>query len=696
MTLGYHGRRVTLEDVRLAVAIGRDGVTAGMLVEAARYFGLCARAVTIEIEGLTSLTPGAILFWEFRHFVVFDHVDTDCVVIVDPAKGERRVQMQEFGRAFTGVAILLEPSIDFQVSAGPPHVKWGAWQQILRRPQRLIQISVSSLTLQIFALASPLLLGLIVDRIVPQRDYHLLLVVSLAIVILGALQAVTSLIRSYLLLHLRSDLDARISLDFLEHFVRLPYSFFQQRPSGDLMTRLHSNAVAREILTASRASAFFDGSIVSVYLAFLFAISPGMAGLALSLGSLQVLLLLIVRRHQRELAPTDLSAQAKCRGYEAELFAGIETLKSMGLEGQAVDRWSHLFIDTLNVSLARGRVNALFDALMSGLAIVSSLSLLTYGTYSVLNADMSLGTMLALNAMTISLLGGLSGLVGALPQAQVPEGSMARVIDVLDTKPEQQGEFLRPAGRLAGHIILEDISFRYAPTAAYVLRTVSAEIRPKQHVAFVGPSGSGKSTLIRLLIGLYLPTSGRITFDGVALSTMEFRSLRRQIGVVTQQPRLFEGSIRRNIALAEPNMPLHRVIEAARLACIHDEILAMPMGYETVLTEGGFSLSGGQRQRVALARALVNRPHLLLLDEATSQLDATTEMNILENLEAIQVTTVISAHRLSSIIRSDLILVLDNGTIAERGTHRQLSAADGPYRTLLAGQMPGESADRLA
>jgi ABC-type bacteriocin/lantibiotic exporter with double-glycine peptidase domain len=297
-----------------------------------------------------------------------------------------------------------------------------------------------------------------------------------------------------------------------------------------------------------------------------------------------------------------------------------------------------------------------------------------------------------LSALAAGFLEPLTLLVITGLQVQLLGSYMARINDVLETPREQHGQDVRPAGTLSGQIQVEAVSFRYSPLAPPVVRDVSMEIRPGQKVAIVGRSGSGKSTLAHLLLGLYPPDDGHVAYDGVDLAQLEAHSVRRQIGIVTQDAYLFGSTIRENIALADPRLPLAAVERAARLACIHDDIAAMPMGYETLLADAGASLSGGQRQRIALARAIVQQPRILLLDEATSALDALTERQVYANLDSLQCTVIVIAHRLSTVADADLILVLDAGQLVERGDHAELMARRGRYYELVLNQAAGDVA----
>jgi ABC-type bacteriocin/lantibiotic exporter with double-glycine peptidase domain len=318
--------------------------------------------------------------------------------------------------------------------------------------------------------------------------------------------------------------------------------------------------------------------------------------------------------------------------------------------------------------------------------------ILAIGALGVMSGDLTLGRMLAINSIAVGLLTPLSSLVASALQIQLLGGYMDRIDDVLRQAPEQRGGDVALAPKLSGRITLQRVSFRYGEQSPLVVRAVSLDITAGRTVAVVGRSGCGKSTLASLIAGLYPPTEGRILFDGHDVSRLELRSVRRQLGIVFQAPYLFHGSIRSNIALTSPSLPLDRVVSAARQACIHEDIARMPMAYDTPLADGGSSLSGGQRQRIALARALVHRPSVLILDEATSALDSESERHVGENLARLACTRIILAHRLSTIRSADVILVMDRGEIVERGTHDELMARGSLYRALVAGQLLQEAA----
>jgi ABC-type bacteriocin/lantibiotic exporter with double-glycine peptidase domain len=666
MVLGSFGKHVDLRELRDMTGANRDGVTALSIVNAARAYGLRARGVKADIGDLRHLPRGSILHWEFSHFVVFERTTRGGIRVIDPAHGRRVVPANDLRRAYTGVAIICEPSDDFDRGSSRAKGTWRYLRPMLRQSRNMARVIATSLLIRLAALGLPLLTALVVDEIVPRNDHRLLLVLTAGVGAVIGYNFLAAFLRANLLLELRTRLDMGLTMGFIDHLVKLPYSFFLRRSAGDLMMRLQSNTMVRDILATGTLSAVLDGSFASLYLILLFVVSPVLAVVVLVLALLQI-----------------------TQSYAYELLAGIETLKASGAEHRAAEHWGGLFTDQVNIDLTRGRLTAAVDSAMSTLQLAAPLVILMVGTFQVLAGHMSLGTMLSVAALGAGFLGPLASMVSSCLQLQLLTSYMQRINDVLDTPREQHGEQVRPAPRLSGQIRAADVSFCYGKLAPSVLSDVSLEIQPGQHIGIVGRSGSGKSTLAHLLLGLYQPTSGRIEYDGQDLAGFDAGSVRRQVGIVTQRPYLFGSSVRENIALTNPELPLEAVAEAARIACVHDDIAAMPMGYDTQLHDGGASVSGGQRQRIALARALVHRPSILLLDEATSELDTVTEQKIYTNLDAISATTIVIAHRLSTIRNADLILVMDQGRIVETGTHEQLLARGGAYTALVHAQSSG-------
>lgn len=689
MILSYHGRQTSVSEVRDFCGVGRDGLTALSIAKAARQYGLRVRAASLQENDFRFVTLPAIVHWEFNHFLIVERWSPTSVDLVDPAVGRRRLTAEEFDAGFTGVVLMLEPGVHFarRQTASEINLRTYIVQYLHYAPVALLQVLAASLLLQVFGLAVPVLTKAAVDAIIPFGLRDVLLLVGVGMLILVLAQLVTGLLRASVLLYLQTHIDTHMMLGFFEHLLTLPQRFFQQRWSGDLLARLNSNIVIRDTISNQLISTVLDGSFVTVYLLILLSQSLLFGILALTIGVLQVVLLVVTNRLMHQLAQRELVAQGKSYGYIAEALAGIETLKAAGSEHRALDQWSNLFFDQMNVSVRRSSLASFIDTVMTTLRTASPLLLLWMGTLLVLNGSMQVGTMLALNALAIAFLTPLASLVSSGQRLQVVRSHLERIADVMEAEPEQDTETVTQPPRLSGYIRLENVSFQYDPQAPNVVHDIEVSIRPGQKVALVGRTGSGKSTLGKLLLGLYLPTKGEVFYDGIPLRTLNYQAVRGQCGVVIQESSIFSGSIRENIALSDPSLDLPRITKAAQMAAIHEDIMQMPMEYETLVSEGGSALSGGQRQRLALARALVTAPAILLLDEATSSLDVVTEQAIEQNLRKLTCTQIIIAHRLSTIRNADLILVLHEGTIVERGTHQQLLKRNGYYATLIQSQL---------
>ncbi len=665
---------------------GRGGATAADLIRTARFYGLRASGVQAEIEELKYLTSGSILHWEFRHFVVLCQRTSTSVSVMDPASGFRRLTFSEFGKAYTGVALVFEPTSGFVRERYSKPGRERYLTHLLQHRALIARVMLTTITVQVLSAVLPALTGLLVDRVVPDRDTQLLLILAAAYSVIQVVTGGLTYVRARLLTYLRVNVEESVTVSFIDHLLSLPFAYFQRHATGDLMVSLNSNTFIRDIMTSSLMATFLDSITIAIYLVLLLSVSLPLTGIVVLLAAMRVVLLISIRFRQQRILSELLSNQSRAQTLQIEILSGIETLKAMGLESGLASRWSGVFKDGLKLSVQRERLDATFGSWLAGVNTLSTLCLLFLGTYLVIVGYLSLGSMLAFSALATGFLSPVSSLLTSAFQFQMLDVYLDRVNEVMNT-PAEVEESLHSLSHFRGNVTIRDLTYRYNEHEAVVLSDISLDIQAGSKVALVGKTGCGKSTLARLIAGLLSPESGEVLFDGAALNTLNKRFTRQKVGYVTQDVHLFSGSIRHNIAIADPRISLGQVLRVAKIACIHEDILNMPMRYETQLADRGMSLSGGQRQRLTIARALAAKPQLLVFDEATSHLDAITERTLNLRLKNTRCTRIVIAHRLSTIVDADQIIVLDGGRIVERGTHAQLVELGGVYRELLDAQV---------
>lgn len=681
----YWGKRFSISRVRETANVDRNGASLRGLVTAAESIGFTARPVKTNLEQLALADLPAIVHWEGKHYIVIYQVTRDRVIVVDPAIGQRSLTHEEFNTGWTGYTLLLQPTTllkDAEESKIP------VWQFLeLIKPHRivLLEIFLASILIQIFGLVTPMFTQLLLDRVVVQRSTLTLTTVGLGLIIFGLFQVALSSLRTYLIAHTANRVNVSLIVGFITHTFRLPLNYFESRYVGDIMSRIGENRKIQQFLTGETLSVLLDLLSMFVYAGLMFWYSWKLALLVLLTLPPFALIAIFATPFLRRISREIFAASNEQTKYLIQSLTGIRTVKSLSVEQTVRWHWEELFSTSVNKAFSGQIIGNALSTVSSTLQTLISTALLWFGAWQVIQDELTIGQLVAFNMLQGNVTSPFKRLIYVWHDLQEIIISMERINDVIDAEPEedlQNNKVRQTLPPINGHIKYEQVTFRYnLESDTNTLENISFEVYPGQTVALVGRSGSGKTTISKMLLGFYPPTEGRILIDGYDLANISLHSLRQQVGVVDQDTFLFGGTIRENISIAHPEASTEEVAEAAKQAGAHEFIKELPMGYETQIGEAGGTLSGGQKQRLAIARALLGNPQLLILDEATSSLDAESERIIQANFDAIlnKRTTLVIAHRLSTVRNADLILVLDKGILVESGTHDELMAKHGRY-----------------
>jgi HlyB family type I secretion system ABC transporter len=680
----YWGKNFSINQLRAVANVDRSGASIKGLITAAESVGFMVRPRKADLLALQSQELPAIAHWEGNHYVVVYQVTKRQVIISDPAIGRRILSRQEFVVGWTGYTLLLTPTAKFEQT---PETKASVWKygKILQPYQLVIlEIFAASLIIQIVGLFSPIFTQILLDRVVVQRSVPTLIAVGTGLLIFRIFQVVISTLRRYLLYHTANRLDLSLIVGFISHTFNLPLNYFETRYVGDITSRINENRKIRSFLTGDAITTVLDVLSLFVYLALMFWYSWKLSLLTLVIVPIFAVVTVFATPFLVRVSRESFNASTKEKSYLIEGLTGISTIKSMGVEQTVRWRWEDLINESIRITFSGQMIQERVELCTSLIETTISSVLLIFGVWQVIQNQLTIGQLIAFNMLVANVISPLKRMITLWNNFQEIRIAIERTDDVINTAAETglSGENLVPLPPIKGQIRFENVTFRYdLESQTNTIENLSFEIQSGQTIALVGRSGSGKTTISKLLLGLYAPVQGKITIDGYDINKISLKSLRQQTGVVNQDTFLFGGTILENLTIGHPNASQGAIEEAARLAGAADFIEELPLKYGSQVGEGGGLLSGGQRQRLAIARALLGKPRLLVLDEATSNLDAESERIIQNNLNTIlkNQTTLVIAHRLSTVRKADLILVMDRGVLVESGTHDELMAQRGQY-----------------
>ncbi|MBD2104012.1 NHLP family bacteriocin export ABC transporter peptidase/permease/ATPase subunit [Leptolyngbya sp. FACHB-261] len=688
--LGYYGRLVPLPELRRTCGVSRDGSKASNILKAARNYGLQAKGFKKELAVLQELKPPYIVFWNFNHFLVVEGFDSDQVYLNDPATGPRTVSLQEFGEAYTGVALVLEPGPDFKKGGRKASIFSSLGQRLQGAHGAIFYCVLAGLLLTIPRLAVPTFTQIFVDEVLIQGRQTWLRPLILGMIITAVLGALLAQLRLHYLRRLMLKLSVGMSSQFLWHTLRLPVGFYAQRFAGEISSRADLNDKVAEILSGRLATTVIDGIMMGFYVIVMLQYDWVLTSIGVLFAVVNFIALQSLSRTRVDANIRLAQEYGKVYGIAIGSIQTMETVKASGLESDIFSKFAGYYAKAVNAQQELGLQNQVLSALPSLLNALTTMSILAVGGLRVINGDLTIGMLVAFQSLMGSFLTPVNNLVNFGSTLQELEGDLNRLDDVLNnpidpesTRPETSTAVAVNSFRLQGYVELSNITFGYNHLDAPLIEQFSLTVKPGQRVAFVGGSGSGKSTLAKLVCGLYEPWSGEILFDGRPRTQIPRQVLANSVAMVEQDIFLFGGTVRENLTLWDHTVPERDLVQACKDAAIHDLILHMPGGYNAELIEAGANISGGQRQRLEIARALVRNPSILVLDEATSALDAETELIIDRNLRRRGCTCIVVAHRLSTIRDCDEIIVFERGKVVQRGNHEELSQQPGAYSRLI-------------
>jgi ATP-binding cassette subfamily B protein RaxB len=665
MVAGAHGLGTDLPTLRQRFSLSLKGVTLADMVRMAEALRFNSRALRAELDELAQLQTPCILHWDLNHFVVLLAMHGNQALIHDPARGARRVATAELSRHFTGVALELMPAPGFIATQDRRRVTLRQLMGPVAGLKRsLAQIFALALALELFVLLTPFFMQWVIDGALPSADRDLLVTLGIGFSLLVLIQAATAAARSWAVLVLSATLNLQWLVNVFAHLLRLPVAWFEKRHVGDVWSRFGAVQQIQKTLTTSFIEAVLDGLLVVLTLAMMVLYSATLAAVAVSAVVAYGLLRWAWWGRLASATEESLVFEARQSSHFLESVRGVQAIKLMNAQGDRGSRFASLVVETMNAQITVRKIELTTSVMHRVLFGLERVAVVWMGALLVMDSRLSLGMLFAFFAYRETFAQRVSGLIDKAVDLKMLRLQGERLADIVLTSPETDGQS-GPLAEVGASIELRELRFAYADGEPEVLRGVNLTVEPGESIAIVGPSGCGKTTLLKLMLGVHEPTDGQVLIGGVPLRRIGLRAWRDKVGVVMQDEPLFSGSIADNICFFAPQPDTAWLEQCARVAAVHDEIEAMPMGYHTLIGDMGAALSGGQKQRILLARALYKRPQILLLDEATSSLDVERERTVNHAIRQLALTRVIVAHRPETIASASRVIALHEGRVAQ-------------------------------
>lgn len=691
MVLAYYGKWLPLEQVRFDCGVSCDGSNARNILKAARSYGLAAKGYRYEPNDLRrdGKFP-CIIYWNFNHFVVLDGFRGNKAILNDPAKGKYAVSLKTFDDSFTGICLLFEPTEDFTPGGKPPSVLAYAKKRLKGAGSAVAFAAITALITAITGVISPAFSRVFVDRLLTGKNPEWFIPFIIGLSLLGILQLVVGWINAVYSLKINGKLAMVGSTTFMWKVLRMPMEFFSQRMAGDIQGRQSSNAS----IAGSLVNTFAPLALNAVMMVFYLVVMIRYSLLLTVIGILSVLINLvfsnIISKKRINITRVQMRDSGKLAGATVAGIEMIETIKASGAENGFFEKWAGYQASANTQQVKFQKLNQLLGQLPALVSSVCNTAVLMVGVYLAMQGRFTVGMIMAFQGFLGSFISPATSLISAGQSLQEMRTEMERIEDVMryptDVPEEEPVNDNCEYDKLSGNIEMKNVTFGYSRLAEPLIENFNLSLKTGSRVAFVGPSGCGKSTLSKLISGLYKPWSGEILFDGKKISEIDRSVFTGSLAVVDQDIILFEDTIANNIKMWDNSIEDFEMIMAARDAQLHEDIMQREGGYQYKMTEGGKDFSGGQRQRMEIARVLAQDPTIIILDEATSALDAKTEYNVVNSIKDRGITCIVVAHRLSTIRDCDEIIVMDNGRVAERGTHDELMKKGGMYAELVTNE----------